>query len=414
MIKAELITIGDELIYGHTIDTNAAFIGQKLAEIGVDLIYHTTVADNPERMINAISTAINRADVVLATGGLGPTHDDITKKVICKYYKRQLVFHEDVLAELEGKYAKIGIKMPPINQNQALLPQGASFLDNKIGSALGIVFDERGKLFVAMPGVPKEMKIMVTEELVPLLKKRIGDEVIHHRRLNTVGIIESEIFERVKDLIDEKSSISIAFLPAAKGVTLRLTCSGKDIETARQKIDKLERSFNERIGDYIYGHDDDTLPSVIGEMLVQSRSTLAVAESCTGGYLGKTLTDIPGASRYFLGGVISYSNDIKARVLGVPETTLEQYGAVSEQTAIAMAEGVRKLTGADYGISITGIAGPTGATPEKPIGLTFIGLANKNESFAKKYNAGPVRERNRERSAFYALDVLRRHIKGIK
>lgn len=414
MIKAELITIGDELIYGHTVDTNAAFIGQRLTEIGVDLAYHTTVADNPKRMLNAISTAINRADVVLTTGGLGPTHDDITKKVICKYYKRQLVFHEDVLAELEKKYAKIGIKMPLINQNQALLPQGASFLDNKIGSALGIVFDERGKLFVAMPGVPKEMKLMVTDELIPLLKKRIGDEVIYHRRLNTVGIIESEIFEKVKDLIEEKSSITIAFLPAAKGVTLRLTCSGNDIETAKQKIDKLEQSFNERIGEYIYGYDDQTLPEVIGEMLVASQNTLAIAESCTGGYLGKILTDIPGSSRYFLGGVISYANALKAEILSVPDTTLEQYGAVSEQTAIAMAEGVRKITGADYGISITGIAGPTGDTPDKPVGLTYIGLVNKDSSFAKKFYFGPVRERNRERAAHYALDILRRHIKGIK
>jgi len=413
MIKAELVTIGDELIYGHTVDTNAAFIGQKLADIGVDLAYHTTVADNTQRMLNAISHALNRVDVVLTTGGLGPTHDDITKKVICKYFKRQLVFHEDVLAELEQKYAKMGIKMPPLNQNQALLPQGASFLNNKIGSALGLVFDEQGKLFVAMPGVPKEMELMVTDELVPLLKKRIGDEVIYHRRLNTVGIFESAIFEKVKDLVEEKSNITIAFLPAAKGVTIRFTCSGKDVDAAKEQVDKLETRFAERIGEFIYGYDDDTLPKVIGDMLTESGSTLAIAESCTGGYLGKILTDIAGASKYFLGGIVSYSNELKHSLLGVPDELIEKYGAVSEQTAIAMAEGVVKSTGSTYGISITGISGPTGATDDKPIGLTYIGLADANSSFAKEFHFGPVRERNRERAAYYAIDVLRRYIKGL-
>lgn len=413
MIKAELITIGDELLYGHTINTNAAYIGEKLTEAGIDLIYNTTVADDGENILNAMAVALNRVNLVLTTGGLGPTHDDITKKVICKYFKRQLVFHEDVLKELEQKYARIGIKMPPINQNQALLPQGARFLDNKIGSALGIVMEEHGKTFVAMPGVPKEMELMVTDQLLPMLQAKTGDLTIIHRRLRTVGIVESEICGRVKDIIDEKSDVGIAFLPRARGVDIRLTYKGIDKERGRQSIAELENKFAEKIGDYIFGYDDDHLPDIIGKLLVNSKRTLAVAESCTGGFLGKILTDIPGSSEYFLGGVIAYSNDIKTRILNVPAEILERHGAVSEETAKYMAGGIKNMTGASIGISITGIAGPGGGTDEKPVGLTYIGLATQESIFARKFTFGPVRERVRTRAAYYALDMIRRYLKSI-
>jgi nicotinamide-nucleotide amidase len=414
MIKAELITIGDELLYGHTIDTNAAFLGEKLAEAGIDIIYHTTVADNAEYILNAIAVALNRANMVITTGGLGPTHDDITKKVICKYFKRQLVFHEDVLKELVEKYERIGIKMPPINQNQALLPQGAKFLENKIGSALGIVIEEHGKIFVAMPGVPKEMTLMVTDQLLPMIKEKTGELNIIHRRLRTVGIVESEIFEKVKDLIDEKSSVNIAFLPRARGVDLRLTYRGGDESKGREVVAEMERKFTERIGDYIFGHDDDLLTEAIGKLLKESQKTIAVAESCTGGFLGKILTDIPGSSEYFLGGVTAYSNELKTRLLNVPPITLERHGAVSEETAKHMAEGVKNLAGASIGISITGIAGPAGGSEDKPVGLVYIGLATPESTLAKRFTFGPVRERVRTRAAFYALDIVRRYLKGIQ
>jgi nicotinamide-nucleotide amidase len=414
MLKAELITIGDELLYGQTLNTNAAFIGEKLAEAGIDLVYHTTVADNAENMINAIATALNRVNTVITTGGLGPTHDDITKKVICKYFKRQLVFHEDILQELEKKYARMGVSMPPINQNQALLPQGAKFLDNRIGSALGIVIEEHGKLFVSMPGVPSEMQLMVNEQLLPLLRQKAGKGVILHRRLRTIGIVESAIFEKVKDIIEEKSGVSVAFLPDIRGVDIRLTAKAADEAEAHTAIESLEKKFAGRIAKYIFGFDNDELPQLIGNILRETSRTIAVAESCTGGLLGKLFTDIPGSSDYFLGGVISYSNDMKIKMLNVPDATIESHGAVSEETARYMAEGIRNLSGATIGVSITGIAGPGGGTEEKPVGLTYVGLTTLEKTITRKHNFGTVRERNRMRAAYYALDMIRKYLKGIE
>ena len=412
-MKAELITIGDELLYGHTVDTNAAFIGEKIAEAGIELVYHTTVGDEPGSMLNAFALAMNRSDVVLTTGGLGPTHDDITKKVICKYFKRQLVFHEEILTELEKRYQTMGIKMPPINQNQALLPQGASFLRNRIGSALGIVMEEHRKVFISMPGVPSEMEIMVTEELLPFLAKKAGNQVIIHRRLRTFGLMESAIFEKVKNLVEEKSIVSIAFLPGYHGVDIRLTAkSGNEVETHRI-IDDMEKRFLEKIGDYVYGFDSDELPGMIGKLLTERKMTIAVAESCTGGLLGKMITDIPGSSAYFLGGVIAYGNEIKMKLLSVPSETLEKYGAVSEETATSMAEGVRKLTGADIGVSITGIAGPDGGTAEKPVGLVYVGISAKGKSEVKEFKYGLSRDRTRNRTAYSALDMVRRFLQNL-
>ncbi|MCP4582955.1 MAG: competence/damage-inducible protein A [candidate division Zixibacteria bacterium] len=413
-MRAELITIGDELLYGHVLDTNAAYIGEKIAEAGVDLIYHTTVGDRSELMINAIAQAMNRADIVLTTGGLGPTHDDITKKIVCKYFKRQLVFHEDILKELEKKYSAQGINMPPINQNQALLPQGAKFLENRIGSALGIVIEEHGKTLVAMPGVPTEMRLMVDEQLIPMLKKKTPDQVIIHRKLRTIGIVESAIFEKVKSIVEDKSKIDIAFLPSFRGVDIRLTAKSDDEKKAREAIEVIETRFTEKLGKYIFGFDNDELPDLIGRLLVSRNQTVAVAESCTGGMLGKLFTDIPGSSDYFLGGVIAYSDELKTKILSVPAITIERHGAVSAETAKHMAEGARKLTGASIGISLTGIAGPDGGTEEKPVGLTYIGLATPDGVKAKDFHYGKQRKRNRQRAAFSALDMIRRYLKSIE
>jgi nicotinamide-nucleotide amidase len=413
-MKAELITIGDELLYGHVLDTNAAYIGEKLTEAGIELIYHNTVGDKAEHMINAIAQAMNRADIVLTTGGLGPTHDDITKKIVCKYFKRQLVFHEDILKELQQKYTAQGLTMPAINQNQALQPQGAKFLENKIGSALGIFIEEHGKTFVSMPGVPTELKLMVDEQLGPILKSKSTGRVIIHRKLRTIGIFESAIFQKVKSIIEEKDKIDIAFLPSFRGVDIRLTTKSDNEEKAREAIDNIEARFTEKLGKYIFGYDNDELPDLIGKSLISRGQTVAVAESCTGGLLGKIFTDIPGSSQYFLGGVIAYSNDIKSRILNVPTTTLEKYGAVSAETAKSMAEGLQNLTGASIGISITGIAGPDGGTEEKPVGLTYIGLATPDDTKVKEFHYGQQRKRNRQRAAYSALDMIRRYLKGIE
>lgn len=414
-IIAELITIGDELLYGQTIDTNAAFIGEKITETGIELVYHTTVGDDSETLLNAIAQAMKRVDIVLTTGGLGPTHDDITKKIICKYFKRQLVFHENILKELEEKYKAQGMVMPPINQNQALLPQGAKFFENRIGSALGIIFQENGKIFISMPGVPSEMKIMINEQVLPYFKEKISGQIkIIHRKLRTIGIAESAIFEKVKKIIDEKSPVKIAFLPSFRGVDIRLTVKIDNKVKADEAIAKVEKRFMEIIGKYIFGYDNDELPDIIGKQLMDRGLTIAVAESCTGGMLGKIFTAIPGSSAYFLGGVISYSNDIKTKILNVPAITIERHGAVSAETAKYMADGARKLTGASIGVAITGIAGPAGGTPEKPVGLTYIGIAVEDGIKAKDFHYGKDRRHNRLRACYSALDMVRRYLNDIR
>ena len=414
MSKAELLTIGDDLLYGHTIDTNAAFIGERLADTGVELIFHTTVGDHPQLLLSAIAQAMKRADVVLATGGLGPTPDDITKKVICKYFKRQLVYHDDIRREIEKRFKERGVAMPPINQNQALLPQGASFLKNSVGTAYGIAIEEEGRLFISMPGVPAEMKPMLTEQVIPLLKQNFPAEPLVHRRIRTVGIMESVIYEKAKDIVEQKSPVRIAFLPSFRGVDLRLTMKAGDETKVRKTIGDLEKRIVERLDKYIFGYDDDELADVVGRKLLDRKMTMAVAESCTGGLLGKIITDISGSSAYFVGGVIAYSNELKMKLLGVRRETIEKHGAVSEQAACAMAEGARKKTRASIGVSITGIAGPTGGTDEKPVGLTFIGLATPEGTNAKRFQYGADREHNRLRASISALDTVRRYLDGIE
>lgn len=413
-MRAELITIGDELLFGQTVDTNAAYIGEKFAEAGVELVYHTTVGDQAEDLIGAIGLAMNRVDFVLITGGLGPTHDDITKKVLCKFFKRQLVFHEDILKSLEKRYSDLGIVMPPINQNQALLPQGAKFIENKVGSALGIIFEEHGKTLVSVPGVPAEMEAMVTDSIIPMLLQKSGGQIIIHRKIRTIGIMESAIFEKVKDIIDEKSFIKVAFLPSYKGVDIRLTAHTDDRAKAESALTELEQKYRERIGKYIFGYDNDELPAVVGFLLTEKKQTLAVAESCTGGLLGKTITDISGASAYFKGGVISYANEIKVDLLNVPPVAIEAHGAVSSETVKFMAEGVRERCGADIGVAITGVAGPTGGTPEKPVGLVYIGLASASETKTKEYRFKSNRAATRLRSTYAALDLIRKHLLEIE
>jgi nicotinamide-nucleotide amidase len=359
-----------------------------------------------------------RAELVITTGGLGPTSDDITKKAICKYFKRPLVFHENILATIESRFKKRGITMPAINQNQALLPQGAEFIENERGSAVGIVFEENGHIFISLPGVPDEMMAMVSGWVANMIKIRSGGLATIHRKLHTVGIFESAIFEKIADLPETKNPsgieerLSIAFLPSWRGVDIRLTIVTRNAKEGKRQVDGLESKITERVGKYIYGYDNDTLPEVVGKLLRERKMTLAVAESCTGGLLGKIITDISGSSDYFLGGFITYSNELKKKYLSVSDDILNKYGAVSAECAIAMAEGARNSTGSSIAVSITGIAGPLGGTPEKPVGLVYIGLAADGKAAVEEHNIGNIRERNRERSATFALNMVRKYLLG--
>lgn len=371
------------------------------------MVFSTNVGDDVSRIAEAFDAAKSRADVIIATGGLGPTSDDLTKKAIVKVFKRKLVFHEKILKEIEKSFEKRGQLMPKINQNQALLPQGAKPLANRWGVAPGIFIEEENTLFFALPGVPQEMKWMLESEVLPILRSDKPKTFVIHRKLRTTGIPESAIYEKIEGLIDPKGDVKIAFLPSYGGVDIRLTVTPKQAVEGEAKIEELEKKIREILGTYIYGTDDQVLEEVVGDLLSERGKTIAVAESCTGGLIGAKFTNISGSSKYFERGVVTYSNQAKMELLKVPPETIEKYGAVSEEVALLMAEGVRKLAKTDYGLSATGIAGPTGGTPEKPVGLVHIGFAHENDSFAQKFQFAEDRLTNRERAAQAALNMVR-------
>lgn len=410
----ELITIGDEIISGHTVDTNSALIARKLLDIGFWVTYKSAVGDDPKRMEEVIYQALKRADIVIATGGLGPTDDDITKRVIVKVFRRNLVFHEEVLEDIKKRYEARGIKMPSINQNQALLPQGAMFLPNRLGSAVGIVIAEGNRIFAALPGVPREAEIMVSEQLIPYLEANLRKEHIRVIKLRTTGIIESALAEKVKSLPRLPENLHLAYLPWYGGVDLRIMSFGQTKEMATGPAENFAKQLRQVAGKYIYGENEETLEGVIGNLLRERHQKLATAESCTAGLLAAKITDIPGSSDYFERGVVAYSNQSKMELLGVTANLFEDFGAVSQEVADAMASGVREKAGVDYGVSITGVAGPGGGTTEKPVGTVFIATSSESGIRGRKLQLGPDREMNRKRSVFAALELLRRTILGIE
>lgn len=399
-MKAEIVTIGDEILLGQTVDTNSAYISQKLSQLGIEVDYKISVGDDIKNISEALTIALSRADLVITTGGLGPTNDDITKKAIVKVFKRNLVFHEEILMKVEESFKKRGMEMPKINQNQALLPQGSKAIPNQFGSAPGIFVREENRLFFALPGVPLEMRSMMEKDVLKILEKSSKVNVFE-KKLRTTGIPESAIYERIEPVLASTSEVKVAFLPSFLGVDVRLN------SRSQERLQEKEKQIGELLGNVVYGEGDITLEEVVGGLLKDKRKTVSVAESCTGGLIGKRFTNVSGSSEYFERGVVSYSNQAKMELLKVPQEMIEKYGAVSEQVAILMAEGIRRISKTDYGLSATGIAGPTGGTPEKPVGLVWIGLAHENDSFAEKFLFGEDRETNRQRAAQAALNLVR-------
>ncbi|MFQ6008750.1 MAG: CinA family nicotinamide mononucleotide deamidase-related protein, partial [Candidatus Zixiibacteriota bacterium] len=334
-------------------------------------------------------------------------------KALVKVFKRNLIFHEEILEDIRARYAKRGIEMPAINQNQALLPQGATFFANKSGSAVGICIAENGRVFVSLPGVPTEMKQILLDDVLPYLQNMKAVAGIKVVKLRTTGIFESRLAEKIVPGLKLETGVKLAYLPSWGGVDLRILASGENNDEAAEKAQNVVRYLESVCGKYIYGKDDDTLEGVVGQLLKVNDKTLSVAESCTAGQLGMLITSVPGSSAYFLGGVIAYSNDIKIEQLSVDADIIAQHGAVSEQCAVAMAKGCRKLLGSDYALSITGIAGPEGGSDDKPVGTTFIGLSSAHATYARKFNFGTVRQSNRSRAAYAALELLRREILDI-
>lgn len=413
-MKAEIISIGDEIMYGHTIDSNSAYISQRLAELGIEVVYQTSVGDEVARIVEAINQARQRVNLIITTGGLGPTHDDVTMKGIVKAFKKNLVFHPEILEKIKQRYEKRGMEMPQINQNQALIPQGAKHFDNLVGSAPGILIQEDKVTFIALPGVPREMKYLLDEQVVPyLLTQKIAGKIVH-KKIRTTGIVESALYEKVEEVIKETKEVKIAFLPGYQGVDIRLTTVPKAGRAAEGAVGQVEKKILDRIGEFVYTTDSESPEELVGRLLKEKKMKLAVAESCTGGLLASKITNIPGSSEYFDRGVVTYSYQAKTQLLGVPEKMINQHGAVSPQVAEAMARGAVKISGAEVGVGITGIAGPGGGAEEKPVGLVYIGLANKQKAWVEKFLFGDDRQIIRERSSYAALNMIRLHLLGKK
>ena len=415
--QVELITIGDELLLGFTIDTNAAHISRVLAEAGVEVVRRTTVGDEADRIASAVREGLERTGAVITTGGLGPTSDDLTKPSIAKIFGRRMILDEEIAASLERRWkARFPEgRFPATNRVQAEIPEGARILTNRHGSAPGIwLEDEKGRWVAMIPGVPREMRGMLAEEVLPAIKSLRGDSdsAVVSGTLRTTGIAESAIAEMLGANFlgepgSELGSLPLAYLPGVPGVDLRVTAKGIPRAKAEQLVEQALVKLRARVGAYVYGEGDKDLAAVVIEQCRSADLTLAVAESCTGGLLGERVTNIPGSSDVFLGGVIAYHNDVKRDQLGVQEDDIRRHGAVSEEVASQMAAAVRNRLGADIGIAITGVAGPGGGTPEKPVGLIWIAVSAA-ETKARRFQLVGDRAEIRQRAAQAALEMLRR------
>ena len=411
---AEIISIGDELLYGQTLDTNAHWISHKLDEYNIKVFQRTTIGDDADQILNAFATAAERVDIVLITGGLGPTKDDLTKPLLAKYFGVGMVHHEEVLRDITLLFAKASREVTALNAQQADLPSNCKKITNPVGTAPGMWFYENNTVFVAMPGVPYEMKSIMTQGILPKLHEMFSKGVLHHHIIKTIGITESSLSDLIEDWeVNLPKHIKLAYLPTKGQVKLRMTGSGDDLNTLKQEIDTLQMAIMPKIAKYVYGFGVDSLEGVIGQLLNKNNLTLATAESCTGGYLAHMITSVPGSSRYFKGSVIAYSNEVKIAQLGVRAEDLKQHGAVSEEVAKAMAEGVRKELNADIAIATTGIAGPDGGTVEKPVGTVWIAYSDKHKTLAKKFNFSRDRTFIVHWSALAALNMIRLNV-GVK
>ena len=414
-MNAHIITVGDEILIGQVLNTNAAFIGKELVENNINVRSTSVVGDDEAEIISEFKKSFADNDLVIVTGGLGPTHDDVTRKCIINFFNTELVRNDEVLEDIRAIFKKRGRKITKVNEGQALVPKIANVIRNSLGTAPGVWIEKDNKIFVAMPGVPYEMVEMMNSYVVPSLKEKTGEsEIITLRKtLLTTGIAESVLYERLGDLNELLGNSKLAFLPSQLGVRLRITAEAASAEEAQNKISEVEQKIRSKAGRYIFGKENELLEEVIGRILKERGLTLAVAESCTGGLVSSMLTNISGSSVYFERGVVSYSNAAKVEILKVNEDMIAEYGAVSIEVARQMAEGVKSISGTDLGLSTTGIMGPTGATEDKPIGLVYIGICDDTVCTAKEFQFGDDRLLNKQRAAQAALEMLRRHLLGI-
>lgn len=412
-MRADIITIGDEILIGQIIDTNSAWIAARLGEIGVTIRRKYSIGDRREEIIDAVEESLAKSELTIITGGLGPTKDDITKRVLAEIFNSPMVCHTETYERVERMMAARGIAFNELNKGQAMVPECCTVLANHKGTAPGMWFERDGRVVVSLPGVPFEMEALITESVLPKVKEHFALTAVTHRTIITYGLAESMLAERLapwEDALPEH--IHLAYLPSPSQLRLRLSVYDVDKEEAERAIEEQIEGLLPLLGDLFVGYGDETVQSAVAKRLVARGETLSSAESCTGGVIASKFTAMSGASEYFWGGVVSYDNSVKENVLGVSRHNLETYGAVSEQVARQMAEGVRRLCGTTYGIATTGIAGPTGGTPEKPVGTVWMAVATPTHTIAKCVQHGKVRAVNIERAASAAINLLRLELKA--
>ena len=415
MIPAYIVAIGDELLYGQTLNSNSYHLSKMLTDVGFKVIKHLSIADEKEVILETLEEMSKIAKVVLITGGLGPTKDDITKKTFAEYFGVEMKRDENVLKHIDELFSSRGRMMTEMNKSQADIPTNCTVIHNDLGTAPGMWFEKEGCIFVSMPGVPHETLNMTEKEVIPRLLAYFKPPFIVHKKVETISIPESILAQTIEEWENNlPAHIRLAYLPHLGKVTLRLTCQGDDKEKIEKELEEQVKKVLPLIEKNVYGFDGELIEEVVANLLKEKNLTLSIAESCTGGYAARTFTQHDGSSAFFQGGVIAYSNDVKIKVLDVKLDTIIKYGAVSEQTALEMAEGVRKKLGTSIGISTTGVAGLGGGTPEKPVGTVWIAYSDENESLAKTYQLTKNRELNIQLTTNAVLNLLRKKLNNIE
>jgi len=410
-MDAIIITIGDELLIGQVIDTNSAWIGTELNDLGVQVVERISVGDMHEAIIRALKEAVSKSRIILLTGGLGPTKDDITKKAIADFFNDEMVFHDPTWKRIQGLFKRWGRDTTEDHKEQCFMPSQAELLHNKMGTAPGMLFRHGSSIIVSMPGVPYEMKYIMEHSVFPLIRSMNEGHEIYHRTIRTIGEGESRLAFKINDLVEALPDfIKVAFLPSLGQVRIRLTGRGNSVEQLRASVDHHVAQISERLKEFVFGYDLETIEEVIGKMARSKGVSIGLAESCTGGSISSRIVSVSGASDYYAGGIVSYSNEVKMSLLGVKESTLIDYGAVSEETVIEMALGARKVLGSDIAFSISGIAGPNGGTAEKPVGTVWMACTDGSRTETYLLKAGKDREKNIIYSGTYGLNLIRKYI----
>ncbi len=414
-MKAEILSIGNELLNGTTLNTNANWLADRLVRTGVSPEKIVTVGDDREGILKELAGAAGQVEVLISTGGLGPTHDDITKEVVAEFLGTELVEDESLKRHIMSLFQRRGVDMPEVNLEQARVPGGVALIPNPIGTAPGFRFERKNTHYFILPGVPAEMKRMTEESVLPFLREHFGERLgfVLSQTIRTTGIFESRLYELLQPISDIQALAELAFLPHRFGVDIRLTAKAARKTEAEQKLWAAQDLILPKISEFVYEVGDRSLEEVVADLLFRTEKTVAVAESCTAGLVSHLLTNISGSSAYLLGSVVSYSNEVKHGLLGVPAETLEREGAVSESTARQMAEGVRRVIGTDFGVATTGIAGPTGGTEEKPVGLVYVACSGPLGTEVRRHVFHRDRLINKYRFAYAALNLLRQHLIGL-